>query len=300
MKLTADKIDLLLNGTRDERVYACARSFPLFLHKWHGTAVAVFAGQVATSVRRSGGDDPSKATCSENRRKPEMPRPRHIQGLQAARLADDYTQRTPVRLLPSEAGDAKQLVGTRSPTADQLAKKAPPRLKKPSRQSDVVVAPTAELEEHKAALRGIFGETLSDEFVDVMLTKLVSALRPGPHDVLEEATLNAAIALIASMEPRNELEAIVAVQIAATAFAGLKFLEFSQRHLDEAFIGVYGGYATRLLRLQLELIQTLDRHRRGNKQTVEVRHVHIHSGAQGVVGIFNSGKDDSGGGEGEK
>jgi hypothetical protein len=194
MKLTADKIDLLLNGTRDERVYACARSFPLFLHKWHGTAVAVFAGQVATSVRRSGGDDPSKATCSENRRKPEMPRPRHIQGLQAARLADDYTQRTPVKLLPSES--AKELVGARSPLADQRAKKAPPRLKKPDRQSDVVLAPTAELDEHKAALRGVFGETLSDEFVDVMLTQLVSALRPGPYDVLEEATLNAAIAVV--------------------------------------------------------------------------------------------------------
>jgi hypothetical protein len=32
------------------------------------------------------------------------------------------------------------------------------------------------------------------------------------------------------------------------------------------------------------LIQTFDRYRRGNKQTVEVRHVRIHSGGQGVVG----------------
>jgi hypothetical protein len=30
-------------------------------------------------------------------------------------------------------------------------------------------------------------------------------------------------------------------------------------------------------------------------QTVEARHVHIHSGAQGVVGIINSGKEGSGG-----
>jgi len=202
--------------------------------------------------------------------------------------------------LSSESGGAKQLVGARSPSADQLAKKAPPRLKKSSRQSDVVVAPTAELDEHKAALRGVFGETLSDEFVNVMLTQLVSALRPGPGDVLEEATLNAAIAVVASTKKKNELEALIAVQVVATGFTGLKFLKHSQRHLDETFIGVYGGYATRLLRLQLELIQTLDRHRRGNKQTVEVRHVHIHSGAQGVVGIINSGKDDSGGGEGEK
>ena len=43
-------------------------------------------------------------------------------------------------------------------------------------------------------------------------------------------SLNAAIALIASMEPRSELEAIVAVQIAATAFAGLKFLESLENH----------------------------------------------------------------------
>ena len=34
----------------------------------------------------------------------------------------------------------------------------------------------------------------------------------------------------------------------------------------------------------------MDRHRRGHKQTVEVRHLHIHSGAQGVVGIVNARK----------
>jgi hypothetical protein len=152
------------------------------------------------------------------------------------------------------------------------------------------VLPTAAFQEHKAALRVVFGKTLSDEFVDVMLTQLISLLAPGPFDVLEEATLNAAIAVIASIRPRTELEALLAVQVAATGFAGLKFLKHSQRHLDETFIGVYGGYSTRLLRLQLELIQTLDKHRRGNKQTVEVRHVHIHSGGQGVVGIVNSGQ----------
>ena len=112
--------------------------------------------------------------------------------------------------------------------------------------------PTAELKEHKAALRRVFGDTLSDEFVNAMLTQLISALRPGPHDVLDEQTLNAAIALIASVGPQSELEALLAVEIAATAFTGLKFLQHSQRHLDETFIGVYGGFATRLLRLQLE------------------------------------------------
>jgi hypothetical protein len=30
MKLTTEKIDLLVNGTRDERLYACPKSFYLF------------------------------------------------------------------------------------------------------------------------------------------------------------------------------------------------------------------------------------------------------------------------------
>jgi hypothetical protein len=47
-------------------------------------------------------------------------------------------------------------------------------------------------------------------------------------------------------------------------------------------------------------IHALDKHRRGHKQTVEVRHVHIYPGAQGVVGIINSGKDGKAGAEGEK
>jgi hypothetical protein len=65
----------------------------------------------------------------------------------------------------------------------------------------------------------------------------------------------------------------------------------SQQQMTEDFIDVYGNYAIKLLRLQNDMIQTFDRYRRGNKQTVEVRHVHIHSGGQGVVGIINPPDD---------
>jgi hypothetical protein len=82
-----------------------------------------------------------------------------------------------------------------------------------------------------------------------MFGKLIAALRPNPFEQLDEATLNAAIALVASMEPRTELEALLAVEIAAIGFAGHKFLRQSQHHLDEVFIGVYGNYAVKLLRL---------------------------------------------------
>jgi hypothetical protein len=94
--------------------------------------------------------------------------------------------------------------------------------------------------------------------------------------------LNAALATIDSMQPRSELQAVLAVQIIATGSAGLRFLRQSYRQMTEDYINVYGNYAIKLLRLQNEMIQTFERYRRGNKQTVEVRHVHIHSGVQGV------------------
>jgi hypothetical protein len=160
--------------------------------------------------------------------------------------------------------------------------------------SKAPVEAVVDLAGYRARLREAFGNTMSDEFVDVMLGKVVEALKPTPWDQLEEATLNAALAIIASAHCRSELEALLAVEIVATGFAGLRFLRQSQKHMTEDYINTYGPYASKLLRLQLEMIQTLDRHRRGHKQTVEVRHLHIHSGAQGVVGIVNAGKPDGG------
>jgi hypothetical protein len=96
-----------------------------------------------------------------------------------------------------------------------------------------------------------------------------------------------------ALVPSDGLEgkALLAVQIIATGFSGLRLLRQSQRQMTEEFIDVYGNYAIKLLRLQNDMIQTFDRYRRGNKQTVEVRHVHIHSGGQGVVGIINPPDD---------
>jgi hypothetical protein len=215
-----------------------------------------------------------------------MTKRRHITEIEATRLASE--KRESLNLLPSESED-KQL-----PAVQEVAKKAPPRVA-PSDRGTLLLAPRAELQAHKAALREVFGNTVSDEFVDEMLTQLVSALAPSHWDQLEPGTVNAAIATIASVKPQTELEALLAVQIIATGFASLKFLQRGQRLLEEPYIEVYGGYSTRLMRLQIDLIQALDKHRRGQKQTVQARDVHIHSGAQGVVGIINSGKDGSGG-----
>jgi hypothetical protein len=233
--------------------------------------------------------------CVPTKRRTVMPEGKHIRGREATYMAIENDKRRPIALDPTPNVSADSASVSHLPVeAGAHSRTAPPRVLKPSRLHDQVSAPTPDLEGHRAALRRVFG-TLSEEYSQTMFGKLVAALRPNPFEQLDQATLNAAIALVASMKPQTELEALLAVEIAAVGFAGHKFLRQSQHQLDEVYIGVYGNYAVKLLRLQLDMIQALDRHRRGNTQTVEVRHVHIHSGAQGVVGIVNAGEGEGGG-----
>jgi hypothetical protein len=117
-----------------------------------------------------------------------------IRGRDAAWAAVHKAERRPVPL------QATDVVGPHLPVAVEGHRKRPPRVRKPSNKHDVIHASTDDTDAHRAGLRAAFGETLSDQFVEVMMGKLISGLRPNPFDVLEEATLNAAIAVITSVK----------------------------------------------------------------------------------------------------
>ena len=148
-----------------------------------------------------------------------------ISGKEAARVAEDMAKPGPIRLVEAvSASEAQEAPGALVPSpGSELDRKAPPRVRKPLPRNDQWKAPTPDLEGHRKRLREALGNTLSDEFVDVILGKLVEALRPGLYDQLDEATLNAALATIDSMRPRSELQALLAVQIIATSSSILKF-----------------------------------------------------------------------------
>ena len=213
-----------------------------------------------------------------------------IRGGDAARAAVATTERLPVTL------QATDLVGPFQPLPEVILRKNPPRVRKPSARHDVIHAPTTDLDAHRAILRTTFG-TFSEEFADTMMGKVISGLRPNAYDLLEEATLNAALATVASLRPESEIDALMCVQLVVAGFSALRMMELSQRHLGEENIAVYGGYANRLLKLQGELLKTLDRRRKGSSQSIEVKHVHIHAGGQGVIGIVNHDEGQKRGGD---
>jgi hypothetical protein len=226
----------------------------------------------------------------------EAEKPR-ISGKDATHAAMEAEKYSPIRILAADASgphsnESAEMAQVPDTPDGAHARKPPPRVRKPSPLHDQYLAPTPDLEGYRARLRDALGNTLSDEFVEVMLGKVVEALKPSPFDKLEEPTFNAALAILDSMQCRSELEVLIAVEIIATGFSGLRFLRQSHKNMTEEYISVYGNYANKLLKLQMGLLQVFDRHRRGHKQTVEVRHLHIHSGAQGVVGIVNTPKED--------
>jgi hypothetical protein len=229
-----------------------------------------------------------------------------ISGKQATYVAMAASKYPPVQIGAPDDSSQSQKATETTPNLPAVVngapesgcqQKPPPRVRKPSPNNNQCLAPTPDLEGYRARLREAFGNTMSDEFVNVMLGKVIEALKPNPFDQLDEATLNSALAIIASARCRSELEAFIAMQIVATGFAGLRFLRQSQHSMTEEYIGTYGPYANKLLRLELDLIQALDRHRRGHKQTVEVRHLHVYPGAQGMVGIINRESAETGDGQ---
>ena len=110
-----------------------------------------------------------------------------ISGKEAARVAEDMAKPGPIRVVdPSEAQEAPSAL-VPSP-GSELDRKAPPRVRKPLPRNDQWKAPTPDLEGHRKRLREALGNTLSDEFVDVILNlvELPRRLDPGNVLVLKE------------------------------------------------------------------------------------------------------------------
>lgn len=92
---------------------------------------------------------------------------------------------------------------------------------------------------------------------------------------------NAALALVASIEPNNELETALAVQIATTHAASLDFLSRARLNAGQSVevAGAYAGMATKLSRTMATHIEALSKLRNGGKSTHEVRYVYVNGPA---------------------
>ena len=130
--------------------------------------------------------------------------------------------------------------------------------------------------------------TSSQEFMDGVLRQLANAVSPG-KDADEEA-INFALAVIAGIEPKDELETMLAMQMVAIHLATMTFTRrlahvetLDQQHGSE-------GALNKLARTFAMQLEALKRYRTGGEQKVVVQHVNVNEGGQAIVGAVDRGR----------
>jgi hypothetical protein len=143
---------------------------------------------------------------------------------------------------------------------------------------------------HLSLLKAV-GSTDSD-FLDGLTEQLVNAGSRG--SVADEDGINFLLSVVKGIEPRNQIEAMLAAQMAAVHNATMAFARRlanienipQQDSAQNAF--------NKLARTFAAQVEALKRYRSGGEQKMTVQHVHVAEGGQAIVG--NVGAPAPGGG----
>lgn len=140
------------------------------------------------------------------------------------------------------------------------------------------------------ALETIFGTTDKDQATDLLM-HCVKVLRSDESGDAGEANdeRHFMLSIIRDLEPKDPVERMLAVQMAATHVATIRAgrsLACSENlHQVNAH---YTGF-TKLTRTFASQVEALRKHRTGGKQTVLVQHVNVSDGGQAIVGNVGGG-----------
>jgi hypothetical protein len=130
-----------------------------------------------------------------------------------------------------------------------------------------------------------FGST-SEAFYNQTLAQVTAVTREFRQPQTIQDT-NTALAVMDGIQPRDEIEAMLAAQMAATHNVAMHMLHKAKHAEYLEHMNSFGGLATKLLRTFTAQTEALAKLRRGGEQTVRVEHVHVHSGGQAIVGNVN-------------
>ena len=143
-------------------------------------------------------------------------------------------------------------------------------------------------------LRSISGSD-DDDFSNILVSQVVNALWREPSDSAEQTQLmQAALAAMIGMKPRDELDGMLIGQLIATHNAAMECYRRAMLG-DQTFEGRRENLnqANKLCRSYAALTEALDRHRGKGQQRIVVEHVNVHAGGQAIVGAVTAGSESS-------
>jgi hypothetical protein len=152
-------------------------------------------------------------------------------------------------------------------------------------------------EEAPAATRRMFGvsDTESGSLGARLLAQAVGAMEALGGGAASAPELNDAAALLEGIAPRDAVEGMLAIQMVTAHSTAMRCLRLAARE-GQSFQGVESNInrATKLMRTYTAQIEALNRHRSKARQTMIVKHVHVHEGGQAIVGNVAEGEGGRG------
>lgn len=144
-------------------------------------------------------------------------------------------------------------------------------------------------EDQEGRLKHI-GGSKSDEWNNTLANQALHALwvnNSSPEEF--DKQLNANVAALVGIAPRDELESMMAAQLLAAHNAAM---ECYRRAMicEQSFDGRRENLtqANKLSRTYAAIVEALNRHRGKGQQKITVEHVHVHEGGQAVVGVVEA------------
>ena len=124
--------------------------------------------------------------------------------------------------------------------------------------------------------------TVENDFLCELLVELSRAVSEGPQ--ANEQRLNFMVAVIKGIKPQDQLETMLAAQMAAIHSLTMEFAGRLARAGDLAWCDNAERTLNKLARTFAVQVEALKRYRTGGAQTVRVEHVTVNSGGQAIVG----------------
>jgi hypothetical protein len=216
--------------------------------------------------RRTPAPNPAGSTEASSAMKAKQPK----SPLTAMREPDDAEKRA--------IGAAKQAIAEMEPRFDVGT-----RIKTENGAIQILQGPShSDIDGWHAQFMAAFG-TASQTVAHVEVERIAKALRQR-DGTIDPAELDTVIAIVSGQQPKNELEAMTICQMAVThalmmrSFGKLNRSNEIQQQDSNALT------VARLTKAFASQVDALAKLRRGGEQWVVVEHVHVHAGAQAIVG----------------
>lgn len=129
--------------------------------------------------------------------------------------------------------------------------------------------------------------TSSLDFLNASIARIGAIVRQRGAELPTLTEFNAALGAIDGLQPGDEIEAMLAMQMIATHDVAMNLLTRAKQAEFLPQMQECGSLATKLLRTFTAQVEALARMRRGGEQRVIVQHVNVSDGGQAIVGAVN-------------